>query len=92
MRKSFLLSLNYFSLWLLVMQSELSHPFQLTSSFFFYYFYCCAGHNTVHCGIYESSYSMSNISNLDSPLHHSPLSSSSPIHGIISTCLIFLFT
>jgi hypothetical protein len=28
----------------------------------------------VHCGIYKSSYNMSTISYLNSPLHHSPLS------------------
>jgi hypothetical protein len=39
----------------------------------------------VHCGIYKSSYNISNISYLNSPLHHSPLSSL-PLLGIVPTC------
>jgi hypothetical protein len=44
----------------------------------------------VYCGIYKNSYNISNISYLISPLHHSPLSSSPPILGIISTGIFFL--
>jgi hypothetical protein len=46
----------------------------------------------IHCDIYKYSYSESNISYLNSPLHHSPLSFSPLIPGIVSTGINFPFT
>jgi hypothetical protein len=43
--------------------------FTLKNVVVFSFFYCCSG---VHCDIYKSSYK---VSKLNSPLHHSPLSS-----------------
>jgi hypothetical protein len=34
---------------------------------FYFIFYCCAGWEGVRCGIYKSSYNISNISYLTSP-------------------------
>jgi hypothetical protein len=46
----------------------------------------------VHCGIYKSSYNISNISYFNHPLHYFPLLPPPPIPGTVSTGLIFLFT
>jgi hypothetical protein len=56
----------------------------------FYYFFIVLGGE--HCGIYKSSYNLSNISYLYSPpapiLYYPP----TPIHGIVSKAIIFPFT
>jgi hypothetical protein len=57
--------------------------------FSFFLLLCWVG---VHCDIYKSSFNISDISYLNSPLHHSPLFPPLPIPGIVATVLIFPFT
>jgi hypothetical protein len=51
--------------------------------------YCCAG---VHCGIYKSSYNISNISKWNSPPPPFSFIPSAPLPGIVSTGLSFPLT
>jgi hypothetical protein len=58
--------------------------------FLFYFFYCCACGGT--CGIYESSYRISKILYLNSPLPPFSIILPHSIPGILSTGLICPFT